>query len=121
MHDERLNPGSRAPLVDLTTRLEELPGIGSERSAQLARLGLFTVRDLLWHCPRRYEDRRRIRAIAELQMREPSIARGKVAALGIKRYHHGTKSVFELILEDGTARLHCRWWNMPFMERHFQV
>src|SRR5690606_36720323 len=31
-----------------------------------------------------------------------------------------TRSVFELILDDGTARLHCRWWNMPFMEAHFE-
>ena len=26
-----------------------------------------------------------------------------------------------LILDDGTARLHCRWWNLPFMEKYFAV
>src|SRR5262249_8941006 len=30
-------------------------------------------------------------------------------------------SIFELILDDGTARLHCRWWNLPFMEKYFAV
>ena len=29
--------------------------------------------------------------------------------------------MFELILDDGTARLHCRWWNLPFMEKYFAV
>jgi ATP-dependent DNA helicase RecG len=44
-----------------------------------------------------------------------------VVALGVKRYRHGQKSVFELILDDGTARLHCRWWNLPFMEKYFEA
>jgi ATP-dependent DNA helicase RecG len=40
-------------------------------------------------------------------------------AAGLKRLRGG-RSVFEFILDDGTARLHCRWWNLPFMERYFK-
>ena len=29
--------------------------------------------------------------------------------------------MFEFILEDGTARLHCRWWNLPYMEKYFHA
>jgi ATP-dependent DNA helicase RecG len=101
--------------------LQELRGVGSERQAQLARLGLFTVDDLLLHRPGRYEDRRHSRAIAELRLDEPATIRGKVVALGLKRYRAGQKSVFEIILEDGTARLHCRWWNLPYMQDYFEV
>ncbi len=36
----------------------------------------------------------------------------------MKRFRGGSKSVFELILDDGSARLHCRWWNLPFMEKY---
>jgi len=96
-------------------------GVGSERSAQLARLHIHTVEDLLLHRPRRYEDRRHFRPIASLKLNEGVTTRGTVVAMGIKRFRRGTKSVFELILEDGTARLHCRWWNLPFMERYFEV
>ena len=39
----------------------------------------------------------------------------------MKWYKQHTKSIFELILDDGTARLHCRWWNLPFMEKYFKV
>lgn len=99
--------------------LKELRGVGPERMAQLARLELFTVKDLLLHRPRRYEDRRYFRSIAELQLDEAATTRGKIVALGLKRYSHGEKSVFEIILEDGTARLHCRWWNLPFMQNYF--
>lgn len=96
-------------------------GVGAERAAQLARLDIHTVEDLLLHRPRRYEDRRHFRAIAGLTTDEPALTRGTVVAMGLKRFRKGAKSVFELILDDGTARLHCRWWNLPFLEKYFEV
>ena len=96
-------------------------GVGSERAAQLARLEIFTVEDLLLHRPSRYEDRRHFSSIANLQARQAMAARGKVVALGVKWFNRHTKSVFELVLDDGTARLHCRWWNLSFMEKNFAV
>ncbi len=39
------------------------------------RLGIATVRDLLFHLPRRYDDRRRMETIAELMDREPTGSR----------------------------------------------
>jgi len=110
-----------ATLPPLRRSVETLWGVGAERMAQFAKLGIHTVEDLLLHAPRRYEDRRQCRPIRELRLGEARLARGAVVAMGIKRFSHGTKSVFELILDDGTARLHCRWWNLPFMEKYFSV
>ncbi len=98
-----------------------LRGVGPERQALLARLGIATVEDLLLHRPRRYEDRRHFRTIRELQLDEPATTRGKIVAQGLKTFAKKTKSVFEIILEDGTARLHCRWWNLPYMQNYFAV
>ena len=114
-------PPSNPPVLPLTRPLIGLRGVGSEREAQLARLKLFTVEGLLLHRPRRYEDRRHFRSIAEMQLDEPATTRGTIVALGLKRYRGGQKSVFEIILEDGTARLHCRWWNLPFMQNYFAM
>ena len=99
--------------------LAAIRGVGPERAEQFARLELRTVSDLLRHRPRRYEDRRRFCAIAKLSLGEAASTRGKVVALGLKRFRGGSKSVFELILDDGTGRLHCRWWNLPFMQNYF--
>ena len=96
-------------------------GVGAERTAQLARLDIFTIEDLLLHRPKRYEDRRHFRKISELTKEEPFTARGKIVALGLKRFRGGHKSVFEIVLDDGSARLHCRWWNLPFMENYFAM
>ncbi len=112
---------STPPVPPLLRPLKTLRGVGPERAAQLARLGLLTIEDLLLHRPRRYEDRRHFRTIAEMPSDEPATTRGHVVALGLKSWRGGSKSVFELILEDDTGRLHCRWWNLPFMQNYFAV
>jgi len=103
----------------LQARVTELRGVGPERAAQLARLQIITVADLLLHRPSRYEDRRAARPIRELVLKQHALVRGKVVALGVKRFRKGTRSIFELILDDGTAHLYCQWWNLPFMESYF--
>lgn len=108
-----------AAVAPLRRPVHSLWGIGPERAAQLARLGIFTVEDLLLHRPRRYEDRRHFKKISGLTKEEPATARGTIVALGLKRFRGGSKSVFEIVLDDGSARLHCRWWNLPFMEKYF--
>jgi ATP-dependent DNA helicase RecG len=101
--------------------LHELRGVGSERAAQLLRLDLRTVGDALLHRPRRYEDRRHFQRVMDLRLQEPALTRGKIVAAGLKRWRGGGRSVFEFILDDGSGRLHCRWWNLPFMEKYFKV
>lgn len=98
-----------------------LRGVGAERAAQLARLGIATVGQLLLHRPRRHEDRRHFLAIKQVTEKGPATVRGRVLALGVKTFRKGARSVFELIVDDGTARLHCRWWNLPFLESQFEV
>jgi ATP-dependent DNA helicase RecG len=113
--------GVTNPANPMQTPLRELRGVGTERAAQLARLDLHCVGNLLLHRPRRYEDRRNFQPITALRLEQPALTCGKIVAAGIKRYRKGTKSVYEFMLDDGTARLHCRWWNLPFMEKYFAI
>jgi ATP-dependent DNA helicase RecG len=97
-------------------------GVGDERARLLARLKIFTLGDLLLHKPRRYEDRRKFLPIRDLKLKEAATVRGKIIAAGIKRFKHGTRSMFECVFDDGTARLHCRWWQaQPWMEDWYAV
>lgn len=97
-------------------------GVGAERAKLLARLNIFTVEDLLLHKPRRYEDRRKFLAIRDLKVKETATARGKIVAAGMKRWKKGTRAMFECVFDDGTALLHCRWWQgQPWMEDYFAV
>lgn len=110
-----------SPKLTLKSPIRELVGVGPERAAQLARLEIFSIEDLLLHRPNRYEDRRHFISIADLALKKPATVRGRIVAQGINYFKKRSRSVFEFVLDDGSARLHCRWWNMPFMEKLFQV
>jgi len=108
-----------SPLAQPVTALW---GVGAERAKLLARLNILTVEDLLLHKPRRYEDRRKFLAIRDLKVKETATIRGKIVAAGVKRWKKGTRAMFECVLDDGTALLHCRWWQaQPWMEDYFAV
>ena len=97
-------------------------GVGEERAKLLARLEIFTVEDLLLHKPRRYEDRRKFLPIRDLKLKEPATVRGTIIASGVKRWKKGTRAMFECVFDDGSAHLHCRWWQaQPWMEDWFKV
>ncbi|MBX3745630.1 MAG: ATP-dependent DNA helicase RecG [Verrucomicrobiae bacterium] len=98
-----------------------LDGVGAERAVRLERLGIRTVGDLLLHAPRRYEDRRRWRAIGEVREKGVATVCGRVIGCGVKYFRRRTRSVYEVILEGDGARLHCRWWNMPYLEGQHAV
>jgi ATP-dependent DNA helicase RecG len=108
-----------AQALNLASGVELWSGVGPERRAQLARLKIFTLGDLLLHRPRRYEDRRHAISISQMEQGEAATVRGQVLAVGVKWFAKRTKSVCEMIIDDGTARLHCRWWNLAFMEKYF--
>lgn len=121
-HPARYKPGVPAPPASILDQpVTVLWGVGPERAALLAQLGVRTVGELLLHRPRRYEDRRHCRPIRELVAGESALVAGRVVAAGVKRWKRGTRSLFELVVEDGTGRLHCRWWNLPFLEEHYHV
>ena len=115
-------PSPTPEALALTASVKTLRGVGFERAKQLERLGILTVEDLLLHRPRRYEDRRNFRPISELQLGEAATVRGKIIAAGVKRWRKGQRALFECVLDDGSAHLHCRWWQMQgWMEDYFIV
>lgn len=101
--------------------LHDLHGIAGERLRLLNRLGIHTIEDLLLLRPRSYEDRRSYRAIQDLEAGAFGIVQGRIVAAGTKTYQRGTRFTFEFIVDDGTARLHCRWWNVPYIEQRIAV
>jgi len=114
-------PDAPAP-SPLARPVAALRGVGPRHVEFFAKLGIATVEGLLLHQPRRYEDRRATGCtIAQLKLNEPATVLGKIVAQGVNYYSKRTKSVFEFVLDDGTARLHCRWWNLPWLEDKFRV
>ncbi len=58
--------------------LDSLPGIGTQSVKRFNKLGVFTVQDLLFHLPHRYEDRTRLIPMAELEPGQSVLVAGAI-------------------------------------------
>ncbi|WPD19927.1 ATP-dependent DNA helicase RecG [Thermaerobacter composti] len=99
--------------VTLTTPLGRLPGVGRRQAQRLARLGLSTAGDLLWHLPRRYEDRSVWKPIVRLVPGE--VATVQAVVLDAQRVPTRTgRTVVRVTVSDGSGRLDAVFFNQPY-------
>jgi ATP-dependent DNA helicase RecG len=103
-------PGS----ILLTTPLADVRAIRPLWSEALARLGVFTVADLVKHLPMRYERLEAEAAINELAPGHIITARGEVSATRIKPM--GRRPRFEAVLLDHSGRLDLVWFNQTYLK-----
>ncbi|MCS1408009.1 MAG: ATP-dependent DNA helicase RecG [Verrucomicrobia subdivision 3 bacterium] len=119
-----MNEAANDTLADAPTAipLSALPGVvGSQRAEQFQKLKLHTLEDLLLHRPKRYEDRRRFSRINEAIPDLPTVFRGTVQSVSLKKTHRRRLSLVEVLLGDETGELICRWWNQPYLAQQFQA
>jgi ATP-dependent DNA helicase RecG len=99
----------------LASALQYLKGVGPRRAADLQRVGLATVEDLLYRFPTRYEDRGAFRTIASLRPGMVSSVLGEVISCSIKPTRRPRFKIFEMLLRDRTGALRAVWFNQPFL------
>jgi len=99
--------------------ISQLRGVGDKRAKELAKIGLYTVEDLIYYFPRRYLDRSSITKLKDLRSGMETTVLGKIARAGLRR---GRKARFEAVLFDGTGYLQCVWFNrVNFWPKIFQA
>jgi ATP-dependent DNA helicase RecG len=100
--------------MDLATSVQYVKGIGPQRAEVLAKAGVATVEDLLFHLPLRYEDRRSFAKLGELRPGLRVSVAGEIVAAGLRRARRMT--LFEVRIEDGSGRLKALWFNQPYLK-----
>ena len=70
----------------LATPLQFLKGVGPRRAADLAKVGLQTIEDLLYRFPLRYEDRSRLQTLASLNPSFTGMGEMAFDAVATQRY-----------------------------------
>jgi len=93
-----------------------LKGVGPKRAEALARLGVRTARDVLFHVPRRYEDASTVTSIRSLEVGMDATVIGVVVSKGIIPTRRGLR-IFQAVLRDDTGLIECSWPGQPFLDR----
>src|SRR6202789_4178578 len=105
-------------MLELTTPVQYVKGVGPKLAEILATKGIATVGDLLHYLPFRYEDRLNPRGIAELRAGEMATVIGEVRNSGLFRTRR--IPIFQLTVGQGRSRLKCLWFNATYLQDKFK-
>ncbi len=97
--------------------VQYVKGVGPKRAQQLARLGIHTVEDLLYHLPFRYQDRRELRTIRDLATGEEGATVGQLVRMERRFMGRRRRWVLEGVIRDETGFLFLMWYHQ---HRYFQ-
>ena len=85
-----------------------LKGVGAALAEKLARVGLETLQDVLFHLPLRYQDRTRIVPIGELRPGQDAVVEGTVVGADVVM---GRRRSLLVRLQDGSGSLSLRFYH----------
>jgi ATP-dependent DNA helicase RecG len=105
----------------LSSSVQSIRGVGPRIAELLAKKNLYTIEDLLYFLPRRYEDRRKICRITETVRGVRQTILGKISHTNIRYY--GRKRIFEVTADDGHGILKAKWFNgrESFLRQTFKL
>jgi ATP-dependent DNA helicase RecG len=109
-----------APALALDSPVTALKGVGPALTKKLQRLEVETVTDLLYLLPRRYEDFRNLKRVADLAPGEVAVVRGTVLAARLRGgFGRSRKRTFEAVLADesGSATLTFFQFNLERLKK----
>jgi ATP-dependent DNA helicase RecG len=114
----RFAPANIALMLETSTPVQFVKGIGPRLAEILAAKGIATVDDLLHYLPFRYEDRLNPRSVAELRAGEMATVIAEVRNSGLFRTRR--MPIFQLTVGQGRSRLKCLWFNAAYLQDRFQ-
>jgi len=97
-----------------------IPGIGSKREKELAKLGLVQIKDFFYYFPRRYEDRSQLKPLNQLTTGSVETLRGIIKKIEIS---HPKKniSLLKALLVNDTGSITAVWFNQVFLKNTLRV
>ncbi len=94
--------------------LTQIRGIGPNVEEKLGRLGIYSIQDLLFHLPTRYQDRTRLSPIGSLQTGDEVTFRGEVQLTEIK---YGRRRMLLSRISDGTGSITLRLFHFSAQQQ----
>jgi ATP-dependent DNA helicase RecG len=101
--------------MKLLDKVQYIKGVGEARAKLFEKLGIFCVKDLLFHLPRTIEDRSETRTISELVDGETVCIKAALAS-GIKSYRGRNRvNITQTTVSDGKNLMKMTWFNSPYI------
>ena len=107
-------------MVDLEKDVKYIKGVGPNRVKLLNKLNIFTLHDLITYFPRTYEDRGKVKNIAECIDGEETLIEAVACGI-ISEVRLKGKTMQKLIVRDETGTATITWFNHSYLKSIFRV
>ena len=107
-------------MVDLEKDVKYVKGVGPNRVKLLNKLNIFTLHDLITYFPRTYEDRGKVKNIAECIDGEETLIEAVACGI-ISEVRLKGKTMQKLIVRDETGTATITWFNHSYLKSIFRV
>ncbi|RKZ24524.1 DNA helicase RecG [bacterium] len=106
-------------MMNLESPVQYLKGVGPRKAELLKKLGVESLKDLLYLSPRRWLDRSVIKPIGSVRNGETVTVIGEVLDAWVETTKGG-KKIGTVVIWDGTGALTGRWFNQDWVEKVFK-
>nr|UWI49145.1 ATP-dependent DNA helicase RecG [Clostridioides difficile] len=105
--------------MDLYKDVQYVKGIGPKKACKLNKLGIFTLKDLLYYFPRQFEDRNNLKKIAQLENDEKATIKAVISSINTFSPKEGmTLTKIDVKDETGSAKL--VFFNKTYIKNTFR-
>lgn len=106
-------------MLDLYKDVQYIKGIGPKKADKLNKLGIFTLKDLLYYFPRQFEDRNNLKKIAQLEDGEKVTIKAVISSINTFSPKEGmTLTKIDVKDETGSAKL--VFFNKSYIKNTFR-
>ena len=106
-------------MSDLKMDIQYVKGIGPKRAYKLNKLGIFTLKDLLYYFPRQYEDRNNLKKIAQLQNEDKATIKAVILGITTSNPKKGM-TLTKVDIKDETGYAKLVFFNQPYISNAFK-
>ena len=107
--------------MDLNTNIQFLNKIGEATAKRFSRLGVKTIKDLLYFFPFRYEDYSQSKKIVDLEIGEKINISGTIEMIQNKKSSRKKMTITEALVSDGTDSIKIIWFNQAFILKNLKI
>ncbi len=108
--------------MNLETKVQLLTGVGPKTVQKLERLGINSVRDLLFNWPRTWQDFSSPRDISSLRINDEAIIKAKIKSVKEIRTRNRWMSIIEAnLVDDKNYEIKAIWFNQTFLKSVLRV
>ena len=102
--------------MNLSTSVGTIPQIGTAYEKRLKNMGITTLRDLLFHFPRTYQDLSNITPIRNIKEGGIYCVAGNILDIQALQTYRKRMHLTEAVIEDKTGNIKVVWFNQPYLK-----